>query len=358
MGIVFDEIIKHFDINGEIAHVSPHGNGLINKTFRLHNKQANAPDYLMQRINGDVFHDIAGMTSNLLLITTHLKNKEVGNNSFVSLTPVATHSGEFLFKSNDDHFWRIFLFLKDLISFDKALNIEYVYEGAKGYGQFIKEMNDFPVEKLHVVIPDFHHLGKRLEQLNSAKERANLERISKCSSLFEVAELQYDRLKEMITSVNENLLPIRVTHNDTKFNNILFDSNGKSACVVDLDTAMPGIVHYDFGDGMRTGAVECAEDENDFNKITLKGDKIKAYCEGYLNPISDLLTSIELKFLPLAPSYMALIMSVRFLTDYLNNDNYYRIEYPEQNYMRARCQLKLSELFYEQREFIEDIIST
>lgn len=353
MEINYQEIIRYFNIEGEIDGVEPFGNGLINKTFRLYNKEkADAPDYLMQRINSDVFADVPGMTSNLELVTTHLRKKK---NTDYFLTPIATLSGDLVHRTNENHYWRMFLFLKDLRSYDKAPNNQYVYEGAKAFGQFVRDMSDFPAEKLHTILPEFHHLGKRFEQLRLAKNSANSARMTKCVSLFKKAELQYDRLGEMVTSIEQKIFPVRVTHNDTKFNNVLFKENGESGCVIDLDTTMSGIIHYDFGDGLRTGAVDCDEDEKDLEKITIQNDNLQTYCQGYLAPLQDVLSPVEIKFLPLAAPYMALIMSVRFLTDYLNNDTYYHIKYPEQNFMRAACQMRLSELFYEKREVVENL---
>lgn len=345
MEIAFQEIIANFDLEGSIVGVEPFGNGLINKTFRLHNQNSNSPDYLMQGINGNVFHDIPGMTNNLEQITDHLSSKS--QNAF--LTPIRTLTGDLIHQTREGQSWRLFLFLEGYESFDTAPNTNYVFEGAKAFGSFIRDMCDFPAEQLNVVIPDFHNLGMRFEQLTLAKTNANTERLEKCSFLIENAELQYARLEEMVKVIDQKIFPIRVTHNDTKFNNVLFKSNGEAGCVVDLDTTMPGIVHYDFGDGLRTGVVDCDEDEEDLEKVIIDNDKLQAYCHGFLEPLKDTLTPIEIEFIPLAAPYMALIMGVRFLTDYLNNDVYYHIEYPDQNYLRARCQMRLGELFYEKR---------
>lgn len=352
MEIAFQEIIANFDLEGTIGEVEPFGNGLINRTFRLHNQNSNSPDYLLQGINGNVFHDIPGMMANLENVITHLANKSQA----VSLTPIKTLTGNLIHRTSDDRSWRMFLFLEGYESFDTAPNTNYVYEGAKAFGSFIRDMSDFPAEQLNVVIPEFHNLGKRFEQLQLAKTNANAERLEKCAALIENAELQYARLEEMVKAIHQRIFPIRVTHNDTKFNNVLFKSNGEAGCVVDLDTTMPGIVHFDFGDGLRTGVVECDEDEKDLKKLIINEDKLQAYCNGFLEPLKDTLTKKEIEFLPLAAPYMALIMGVRFLTDYLNDDVYYHIEYPDQNYLRARCQIRLGELFYEKRGMVEGLV--
>ena len=352
MGLDYQKIITHFDLEGEIGKVEAFGNGLIHQTFRLHNQDASAPDYLLQRINDHVFHDITGMTANLEYVTSHLSKKyENANKAF--LDPIKTGSGELIHRTSDNQYWRVFVFLKGYQSFDTSPGISYVYEGAKAFGNFIKDMSDFPVEKLKAVIPDFHHLGSRFEQLGFAKKNGDRERLNQSAELIKIAELQYKRLEEMVTAIEENLFPLRVTHNDTKFNNVLFQSNGEARCVIDLDTTMPGVVHYDLGDGLRTGAVDCDEDEKDLEKVAVNDEKLTTYCRGFIEPLKNTLAPIEIRYLPLAASYMALIMGVRFLSDFINNDSYYHIEYPDQNFRRARCQIRLGELFYEKRQLVE-----
>ena len=351
--VPYSEIFEKFRIDGEIVKAIPFGNGLINKTFRLHNADINAPDYLLQRINDEVFSDIPKMTDNLRNVTSHLrKNKEDAADSV--LTAVPTHKGNLIHVGSDNDYWRMFLFLKNLRSYDQAPDVAYVKEGAKAFGQFVKEMSDFSPENLHVVIPDFHHLGKRIRQLNTAKLKASKERKKFADSLFNDIDIQCKRVAEMLRCIDEGRLSTRVTHNDTKFNNVLFSTDGEARCVVDLDTTMPGIIHYDFGDGIRTGTVDCKEDESDPKKIAVQDERLQAYCEGYLEPLLDILSPIEIQFLPLAAPYMSLIMAVRFLTDYLNEDIYYHIQYPDQNLARATCQMRLSMLFYEKRDSIKN----
>jgi len=354
MEVAFQNIIEHFQIEGRVAKVIPHGNGLINKTFRLFNHHSTAPDYLMQRINAKVFHDVSGIAKNLRSITRHLRTKKVEQDGI--LTPISTLSGDLFYRSKEGHYYRMFVFLKDLDCFDKAPNSQYVYEGALAFGRFLKDMHDFPAEKLTVTIPHFHHLGNRFQQLLVAKKEASKDRLSKTLPLFAKAEKQYENLQDLITAIEQNKIPVRATHNDTKFNNVLFRKSGEAACVIDLDTTMPGFVHYDFGDGLRTGAVDFNEDEKDLEKINLQNEHLETYCQGYLNPLKDILCPLEIRLLPLAAPYMALIMSVRFLTDYLMNDTYYHIDYQEQNFMRARCQMRLSELFYKRKEVIERLV--
>ena len=354
MGIDYQYIISNFRIEGEIDSVTPYGNGLINKTYLLQNRYPNVPDYLLQRINHNVFDDIKGLISNLEMVTSHLKNKSHHQDSL--LIPIATIT-ESLVYVYQGQYWRVFLFLKELKSYDKAINLNYVYEGAKAFGKFVSDMRDFPTHKLNIVIPNFHHLGTRFEELKKARTNAESTRVTESAELHEEGVVLFQMLQEMMASIDQNAFPIRVIHNDTKFNNVLFNSNGEASCVIDLDTVMPGIIHYDFGDGLRTGAVECSEDERDLNKVFIKEEKLEAFCRGYLEPLGNILTPTEIRFLPLAPTYMTFIMAVRFLTDFLNGDSYYLVKYHNQNLIRARCQMKLSKLFYEKRGALDDLIT-
>lgn len=358
MGLAYDQIIANFNVEGAIGKVEPFGNGLINKSFRLHNKVTDAPDYLMQCVNDHVFPNIPALTANLEQVTTHLRNKNCNKNAKnTCVIPVLTSSGNLVYEAKDKSYWRLFVFLKGCRSYERAPNSRYVYQGARAFGTFVRDMSDFPADRLHVVIPDFHNLKARFEELRIAKPGAREARLTKCRGLLRSVELQYSRVREMMSHIDKGDFPIRITHNDTKFNNVLFKHNGEAACVVDLDTTMPGIVHYDFGDGLRTGVVSCAEDEEDLPKVMIDEEKLEAYCYGFLEPLKDLLNPLETQFLSSAAMYMALIMSVRFLADYLNDDRYYDIRYPEQNFVRVRCQLRLAELFYEKRGLIERLVS-
>ena len=195
MAINFRDIIKHFQIKGEIVKVAAFGDGLINQTYRLHNSDSQAPDYLLQKVNHLVFKDIPGLTANLQLVTDHLRTRAAEQQEV--LTPVPTLNSTIIYQKGDE-FWRMFIFMKGLKSYNTAPDLQHVYEGASAFGNFIKAMSDFPTNKLHEVIPDFHRLDKRLQQLAQARQGAEKERLAKCARLLSEVDHQYQRLEELM----------------------------------------------------------------------------------------------------------------------------------------------------------------
>ena len=207
------------------------------------------------------------------------------------------------------------------------------------FGKFTNDLSALAPEKIQTVIPNFHHMTKRLDQLEMAFKNANSERLRASKSLLEFIDKHKEKMCTLDKLFSKNKLKQRITHNDTKFNNVLFDSNLKGLCVIDLDTVMPGYLHYDFGDGLRTAVSTAEEDETDLSKITFDLFKLEAYTKGYLESTRTILNDTEKETLSLSVAIMPFIMGVRFLTDYLNNDKYYKIKYPHHNLDRSKAQL-------------------
>ncbi|MFT7032182.1 MAG: thiamine kinase-like enzyme [Cyclobacteriaceae bacterium] len=339
-------IIDKFAIEGKVGKVEPFGNGHINDTFQIVNSVEGCPDYLLQRVNHEVFKDVPGMMNNIWQVTEHINKKNDsthnGSEKQETLKLVKTNTGEFYSKKEDGSFWRVFDFKKGLKSYDLVETPEQAYEGAKAFGLFFKLLSDFPAEKLTDTIPNFHNIILRLETLKDVIKKypkgRSLEVQEEIKFVFSIAE----QMCQIETLKNDGVIPLRVTHNDTKFNNVLLSPDYKGICVIDLDTVMPGVVHYDFGDGIRTGTTTAEEDEADLNLVQFDINKYEAFAAGYLEKTREILSPVEVENLGISGALFAYIMGVRFLTDYISHDVYYKIGYPSQNINRARCQFELT----------------
>ncbi len=339
-----EPIISQFDIKGEVLSASPFGSGHINDTFHLQNKDSQCPDYLLQRVNHEVFKDVEGMMQNIWRVTDHInkKNKQHGEKGQETLDLIKTKDGKLYTQHTDGNFWRIFIFKKGLKSYDLVETAEQAYEGAKAFGLFFRLLADFPADTLTHTIPNFHNIILRLQTLRDTIAQSKSDRVKEVADEIKYV---YDVADQMCVIENlriDGKIPVRVTHNDTKFNNVLLSQEDKGVCVIDLDTVMPGVVHYDFGDGIRTGTTTAAEDEKDLTKVEFDIHKYEAFAAGYLEETRDILSPVEIENIGISGALFAYIMGVRFLTDYIAHDVYYKIGYPTHNLDRARCQLHLS----------------
>lgn len=333
-------------IQGDVREAVPFGNGHVNASYRLINQNSDLPDYLLQRVNHQVFRDIDSLMQNIEFVTSHIRKKLINSNENYDekvLTLMHTYEGG-RYVEYEGQYWRLFEFMKTLRSFDEAPSINYAYEGAKAFGVFLNQLSDFHPGKLNTTILDFHNLEWRIRQLNEATEVSAKEYLNAARNELDYVYSFLSNLKGFNTLLKAGKLPIRVVHNDTKFNNVLFNEEGAALCVIDLDTVMPGVVHYDFGDGVRTGATTCKEDTEDLSLVDLDMEKFEAFATGYMDGVGNKLNEEEIRWLPVATVYMTFIMGVRFLTDYLNGSVYYKTNYATHNLVRARCQLRLSNM--------------
>ena len=335
------EIINQFSIQGAIKSYERLERGHINDTFKV---VTTDEEYLFQKINHKIFKDVSGMMENIQRITEYLPlaYDRLGITSQETLRLIQTHRSE-NFVHHEEGYFRMFDFKSHLKSLDVPESDEQIFEGAKSYGFFIRALYDFSPSDLSVTLADFHNLDYRIRNFKEAK--AKIKNVKSHPAADQIAR---------VTLLSHQLLPIwnldalslvrkRVTHNDTKFNNVLLNQLNKGCCVIDLDTVMPGIVHYDFGDGIRTTASTAAEDEPDLQWVTLDRDRFSAFKEGYLEGAKDELDATEIQFLPLSGAYMAFIMGLRFLTDYMGGNTYYKIDHPNHNLDRCKNQFKLSQ---------------
>lgn len=333
------EVLSYYPIPTRSVTIEPVKTGLIHNSYKIHSKN---DKYFLQQINTDVFNDVAGLMNNIALVTNSL-SESYKNSPFETLQILRTNEGE-LYKKTDNEAWRIYLFKDHLIGYDTPTNREMVKEAGIAFARFVKSLSAVDPSRLSVTIPDFHSMEYRLFQLREASGNR-----SSLLSGVRVLKDQIDHYSQLLLpleyAMKNGELPMRVTHNDSKFNNLLFDEDGKARCVVDLDTVMPGIIHFDVGDCLRTLTPTTAEDESDLEKIELRAAYQGAFLEGYTGNASGWLTTEELNYLPYAAPYMALIMGIRFLTDHLNGNVYYSCDYPEHNLVRAKNQAEVTRQF-------------
>jgi len=348
-----EHIFKQFQHNGEFSSFVELASGHINDTYLI--KTTKKPFFVLQRINHGVFKDVPGLIENKVAISKHIQEKikdlSKKKQKRKVLNFAKTHSGASYYKDEEANYWNLMYFIDKSLTFETVNNKEIAYEGGRLLGKFLTLTSDFDVSKLVEVIPKFHDMSFRYSQFDDALKIASKERLNKAKDQIKLVQ----NLKEemhIIQSLKESgVINMRVTHNDTKISNILFNKKNKGLCVIDTDTVMPGIVHYDFGDAIRTICNSAAEDETNLDLVEFNSDYYKAYSKGFLKKMKPFLTPIELKYLPLGAKTMIFIMALRFLTDYLNGDVYYKIKYPEHNFDRAKNQLKLIESFSERIKY-------
>jgi Ser/Thr protein kinase RdoA (MazF antagonist) len=347
-------LIPEFKIDANIASVKPFGSGHINDTFRLINADSSGNDYLLQRINHHVFRDVPLLMNNLRNVTRHLRQKV--NSDKNALIIIDAKSGCPYFKDEEGNYWRVFYFLKGTKSYDQVETETQAFEGGKAFGSFVALLSDLDTNLVKDSIPNFHNIEYRLANLQTAIEADSANRLKLVLPEIEFIKSRSDKMSEVLQLGKAGILPKRIVHNDTKFNNVLLDGDDRAQCVIDLDTVMPGFVAYDFGDSIRTIINTTAEDEADTDKIGLNIPLFEAYTKGYLQEAKGFLTDAEKDSLIKGVLLMPYIQAVRFLTDYLEGDVYFKTHSPDHNLQRTRAQLALIRKLEENKAKLEEMI--
>ncbi|MEM7382049.1 MAG: aminoglycoside phosphotransferase family protein [Bacteroidota bacterium] len=316
-------VLDQFSIEKKTYHLKPIHQGFINDTLLVF--EGKDPIYILQRINTTVFPNVDGIMNNVHLALGHLKDVD-----YQSISLIKSQSGDPYFKT-EDGCWRLMTFIDDSVAYDNTTNTEIAFEAGRIIGKFHLLLQDIPTDQFVDTIPDFHNLSLREKQFREAYQKADPKLIAKASQAIAFVEDSLARLKEW----DVEGLPLRVCHNDTKLNNILFTkSTNKALCLIDLDTLMKGYFHYDFGDAIRTVANTAPEDEQDHQKITFEKHLFQAFIEG-LAANGPFLTEKEKEVLPYGAILMPFLHGIRALTDYLNGNLYYRVAYEDQNLDRS-----------------------
>jgi hypothetical protein len=347
---ILKSIFNEFDHQSNFVSHSELNSGHINDTFLV--ETTDETNYILQRINHTVFKDVQGLINNKVLISNHLKSKYVHSSEKelrkVVLSFIKAKNTSFYYHEENGNYWNVMVFIDNSITHELVTDQKIAYEGGKLLGAFLNATSDFDSSQLIAVIPNFHDMSFRYSQYASALKNTSQNRLQKVTKYIKIVTDLKEEMHVLQTLKETGEIPTRVTHNDTKISNSLFDKNNKGICMIDTDTVMQGIIHYDFGDAIRTICNSAAEDEKDLSKVKFNLDYYIAYEKGFLEQTKGSLTTTELKYLPLAAKTMIFIMALRFLTDYLNNDVYYKINYSEHNLDRAKNQFKLIESFSNQ----------
>lgn len=338
MAFELNDILRHFRIN---HNATSYGNGHINDTYLCGNPQ----EYILQKINSNIFKSPQDVMENIAAVTEHLAKKikeNGGNPERETLNIIKTIDGENFYKAKDGNYYRMYRFVGGTITKERAEKPEDLYNAAKAFGRFQNMLADFPAETLHETIPDFHNTKVRI---NTFKDAVKNDKMGRAKDVQKEIDFALSLEKEMGTVVDlleSGEIPLRVTHNDTKLNNILFDAKTEDAiCVIDLDTVMPGSLLYDFGDALRFAGSSGDEDEKDLSKIYFMTDMFEAFTRGFLEELSPSITEKEKELLPFSIKLLTYECGIRFLGDYLDGDVYFKIHRDGHNLDRARTQLKL-----------------
>ncbi len=332
------QIASHFALEGEVATIKPLGEGFINDTFVVHTV-GDAPDYILQRKNHIVFPDVPAMMDNILAVTQHIKAK-VADPMRETLTIVRTTSGA-LYHKEGENFWAVCIFIPDTVTYDRADSVELARQGGVGIGRFQRLLADFD-KPLSETIKGFHNIRHRFEQWDATLEADPVGRAKEVAQEIEWVESRRTEMLSFWSKIETGEIPTHVTHNDTKISNILFDrESGKVLCAIDLDTVMSSTSLNDFGDAIRSYTNTGAEDDRELERVEMSLDMFRAYAEGYLSEQRESMCAAELEWLAFSARYITFEQVLRFLMDYIDGDNYYKIASPDHNLVRTRAQYKL-----------------
>ncbi len=356
-----EDIVKKFRIVGDVLSIESYGSGHINDTYLLKTKiDKNIKKYILQRINTDIFKEPIFLMENITNITGFLRGKIEKNGGDVNrevLNIIYSKTGLTYYKDDEDAFWRMYQFIEGAKTYDKVENKKDFYEVGLAFGNFQALLSDFDARILHETISSFHDTKKRFNYFCEVLKNIKNDRyeIAKNAIAF---VLENDYLANVFSDMLEKgELPLRVTHNDTKLNNIMIDDETRKAiCVIDLDTVMPGIAINDFGDSIRFGANKALEDEINLNKVAIDLDLFEEYAKGFLKAVKDKFTKKEIDSLCLSCLVMSYECGMRFLTDFLEGDIYFKISRENHNLDRAKCQFALVEDMKNNYEKMQKII--
>lgn len=348
---LYKEVAEQFCLQGGVTEICPYGEGHINLTLLVTTTEKR---YIMQKMNTRVFTDPDGLMGNICGVTEHLKARGIE-----TLSVIPTKAGAPYLKGEECY--RVYDFIENTVTYQKVENKEVFKNSGKAFGEFQNYLAEFDASKLTETIKRFHDTPKRFADFKASLEANVLDRAKDCKEEIDFILSHENTYGIVMEGLKDGSLPLRVTHNDTKLNNILMDAEtGEARAVIDLDTIMPGSMLFDFGDSIRFGASTAAEDEKDLSKVHFDIELFKAYAEGYVEAVKDSITEKEAKLLPYGAYLMTIECGMRFLTDYLAGDTYFATKYEGHNLVRCRTQIRLaSEMeaqFGEMDKIIENIL--
>ena len=346
---MINKILDNYNIKGKLINIKEDNTGNINKTYIItFINNGIEYKYLVQQINTNVFNDPYILMENILGVTNYLKEQIILNNdnNHKVLEIIKTKDNNpmcYIYDKNGvKKYYRIYKYIDNSISYDKSFNKDIVYNTGKAFGNFQKLLNNYPMNSLNETIKDFHDTKKRYDKLIKDINNLSNDRVKEAYQEIEFIIKHQTICDLIIKKLNNNTIPYRVTHNDTKVNNVLMNKETLDyLAVIDLDTVMPGSMLFDYGDGIRSTACTCLEDEHDLTKVKIDLELFESYTRGYLSEISDCITQEELNLMAKSIEIITLELAIRFLNDYINGDTYFKVEYNKQNLYRTKAQLAL-----------------
>jgi hypothetical protein len=358
----FAEIVDRFCVRGTFLDAQPYGSGHINDTYAVViDRGGSSVRYILQRINHTVFADPPSLMENISRVTRHLNRKksERGEDdvSRRTLTVIPVKTGGDYYRDPAGNYWRMYIFIEGARTYDIITSVDQACQAAKAFGEFQRDLIDLPGSPLHDTIPEFHNGISRFNTFQSILEKDPRGR-AECARDEIAFLLDHKTLLELIPQlIRSGAVPVRITHNDTKLNNVMIDDRtGEGICVIDLDTVMPGSVLYDFGDMVRTSTITAPEDERDLSKVSMSMPFFKAVARGYLSTANHFLNNAERTHLVTAGKVMPLIIGMRFLTDYLAGDQYFKTQRENHNLDRCRTQFQLQKSIMAQEQEMKAVI--
>ena len=337
-----NKILQAFLPHADESTLTPLGEGIINTTYCV--TDADGKRYVIQKINTAVFKNPKEVMRNTVCVTDWVRNRlrEEGKGNRPVLTFVQNADGDFLYETEDGEFWRCSELIEGATAHVHVTETKLLYEAAKGYGDFVRLTDGYPAQTLAEVLPDFHNTAKRYEAFLRSVEEDVAGRAKDVEKEINYLKSFESMAGQVVEMIEKGVLPLRVTHNDTKLSNVLLDdATGEAVCVIDLDTVMPGTVLYDFGDAIRSGAASAAEDEPNLDKVNFLPERYRAFRDGFLEVCGDILTDVEKDNLVLGAKIIIFEQAIRFLTDHLNGDTYYKTAFPGHNLVRTRTQIRI-----------------
>ena len=358
-----EDAVYAFGFGPQCSYVKPFGEGHINETYAVYMPGPDGkevPLYVLQRININVFKNPDQVMDNIFGVTEYLRNiirQEGGDLDRETLSYIKTKDGESYFEDDNGQPWRCLHYVPNSVCYQQVERPEQFYQSALSFGHFLKQLGEYPAESLYETIPQFHDTRKRFRDFVEAERKDVKNRARVCRSEIDFVLAREKDCGTLMEQLEDGVLPLRVTHNDTKLNNILFDKDTEEGlCIIDLDTIMPGLAANDFGDSIRFGASTAEEDEQDLEKVHFDIDLYEIYVKGYLEMAKDVLTPAEIESLPWGARLMTLECGMRFLADFLQGDVYFKTAYPEHNLVRARTQFRLVKEMEEQFDKMKDVL--
>jgi Ser/Thr protein kinase RdoA (MazF antagonist) len=355
---VWHDVFHAFSCQGEVDSISKYGSGHINDTFLVKTKSPNHPDYTFRCVNTYVFKNIDGLMQNIALVIDHIQHKIKSCDEYASMQAlqlIRTLDNQLYYKDAMGHVWTCYIFVPGQ-THEEYHNLKLPEQAGRAFGQFACLLQDLDPTKLCESIPDFHDIHLRLAQWEKAKATADAKVLDEAQIWIDFVESRLDSMKTLPLLKSNGGLPLRITHNDTKCNNVLFNDKDEAICVIDLDTVMPGVIAYDFSDAIRTATTSHQEDEKDIEKVQFNRQAFDVFTKNYIKHISSFATKEEILSLANTVTYISFLLGLRFLIDHVAGDVYFKTKYRGHNLIRARNQFRFVEILEDNQAWIDQVV--